>query len=847
MSLMYSGGGGGSPLSQDSQTPVGQNYALIGLGNLGGSFSDALGINAAGQIVGYADDPTSGSGHAFLYTNGVMTDIGTLGGDSAQATGINDKGQIVGYSYTVDDIAWHAFLYSGGSMQDLGVLGGGIYASSYAYGINNSSQITGYSDTATYYSHAFIYSNNVMHDIGTSGGNSSYGLAINASGQVVGQSFTIGDASLHAFWYANGSMNDLGTLGGGSVSSAYGINAGSTIVGYSGTNNNGNISHAILYSEGAMEDIGALNGKVATAYGINGSGQIVGSTRVMNDYRYHAFLYSGGVMQDLNSLAIPTNSGWVLQQANAINDAGQIVGSGLNPSGQQEAFLLNPLLNGALEACTNTQTSLPTYGTIPLPEGNQDSLIVITHGWIRLNEDPVTSSAWVDSMSNSIAQYLTVKGLNNWRVYGYKWIDKAHTLTPVGALANGIQQGNIVGESIIQGGWSHVHFIAHSAGAGLIQSATEEIRGASLLLPAPVIHSTFLDPYDGTFLEYSFVWGEGADWADSYFSRDLLTGATTQQPLMHAFNTDVTTLDPQASSNQIPNFVSSGSVNGPCYKTESNHSWPISFYSNSISSSVFPSYLSFGFSLSEEGGNWNAVSQCIPGNGFMGNGQVNILGPEDPNCIPYVFSPAVLGNGINFLGSSTLESTTGTIEKFINSLKLTSGSPVWIAKVITDIDTLNSVVFDAEFTSASGAHGLLSIYWDTNMIGLIDEGAVLPGIQRYTLSFPNAVANSSHIFGIHLDPFTEVHSSIVITNVVFGFAGVSQQPVLTVTTNTNGGLLVYQLSGQNATYSIQVNSDLTSTNWVDIALLSNTNGIVNFVDQNSVNYPCRFYRAVAQQ
>ena len=54
----------------------------------------------------------------------------------------------------------------------------------------------------------------------------------------------------------------------------------------------------------------------------------------------HAFLYSNGTMTDLNAL-IP--SGWTLEQANAINDAGQIVGYGYNPQGQQDAFLLTPV------------------------------------------------------------------------------------------------------------------------------------------------------------------------------------------------------------------------------------------------------------------------------------------------------------------------------------------------------------------------------------------------------------------------------------------------------------------------------------------------------------------------
>jgi probable HAF family extracellular repeat protein len=45
-------------------------------------------------------------------------------------------------------------------------------------------------------------------------------------------------------------------------------------------------------------------------------------------------------MLDLNTL-IPPGTGWTLDQANGINDAGEIVGYGAK-KGQQHAFLLTP-------------------------------------------------------------------------------------------------------------------------------------------------------------------------------------------------------------------------------------------------------------------------------------------------------------------------------------------------------------------------------------------------------------------------------------------------------------------------------------------------------------------------
>jgi hypothetical protein len=47
-------------------------------------------------------------------------------------------------------------------------------------------------------------------------------------------------------------------------------------------------------------------------------------------------------MYDLNTLLDPSSTGWQLDEAMAINDQGQIVGTGLYGD-QQQAFLLTPL------------------------------------------------------------------------------------------------------------------------------------------------------------------------------------------------------------------------------------------------------------------------------------------------------------------------------------------------------------------------------------------------------------------------------------------------------------------------------------------------------------------------
>jgi probable HAF family extracellular repeat protein len=214
-----------------------------------------------------------------------LSDTGTLGGTSSQADSINESGEISGVSNLAGDAADHAFVFSRGRMIDLGTLGG---SNSSGFGLNNRGQVTGYSDIAgDVEAHAFLYSAGKMADLGTLGGSFSIGFQISNSGGVVGDSYTDGDAEDHAFVYRNGKMKDLGTLGG-------------------------------FFS---------------SAHGINGCGQIVGTSETAGG-DVHAFIVAEGVMHDLNDLLdAAAAADWVLVEADAINDIGQITGYGFSSNG----------------------------------------------------------------------------------------------------------------------------------------------------------------------------------------------------------------------------------------------------------------------------------------------------------------------------------------------------------------------------------------------------------------------------------------------------------------------------------------------------------------------------------
>ena len=142
--------------------------------------------------------------------------------------------------------------------------------------------------------------------------------------------------------HSGGTMIDLGTLPGGTYSYATAINDKGQVVGYSSPDINRAPAdtHAFLYSDGKMIDLGTLGGRPSDsseAYGINNSSQIIGYS-ITADYQHHAFLYSSGKMTDLGALEESSYS-----EATAINDKGQVVGySNTRVAYQGHAFLYTP-------------------------------------------------------------------------------------------------------------------------------------------------------------------------------------------------------------------------------------------------------------------------------------------------------------------------------------------------------------------------------------------------------------------------------------------------------------------------------------------------------------------------
>lgn len=309
-----------------------RNGHIADLGTLpeGGYESFANAVNGTGQVIGGAintvPDPNSLAGpgflptqtRAFLWEHGTMQDLGTLGGTDALAQFINERGQVVGWSYTgsapntscpgVFPVATGSFMWDRShGVQDVGTLGG---TCTLVTGLNNYGTAVGISFNDEQIERGFVWQSGTIQDLGASlGGDFTGSEGINDHGTIAGWAFLAGNASYHAaLWQQVGNITDLGVVAGDDCSFASSINAKTQIVGTS-------LGNGCTFDENSR-----------------------------------GFLWESGSLYDLNAL-IPPGGSLHLLLALAINDRGEIAGSGLDLNGNRHAFLLVPCAGNSASDC----------------------------------------------------------------------------------------------------------------------------------------------------------------------------------------------------------------------------------------------------------------------------------------------------------------------------------------------------------------------------------------------------------------------------------------------------------------------------------------------------------------
>jgi hypothetical protein len=404
-------------------------------------------------------------------------------------------------------------------------------------------------------------------------------------------------------------------------------------------------------------------------------------------------------------------------------------------------------------------------------------------------------------------------------------------------MPNAEKLGVQLGTQLAAQAWQHVHFIAHSAGSALIQKASESLRN---LAAETEIHTTFLDPYvDLNYYGRSW-YGKSADWSDCYYAVDAETTDRTDGPLCHAYNVEVTWVDPNAKITtkfcyEAGTSDSTPIASLPCGKqADSNHEWPHQFYFDSIGATLQSCSGNYGFPLSKEAGSWNA-GILTPGNApWTPCSQSSV----EPNAFPTILQPQVhfdlLPNARSGAGATLLGGS---------AFSLTTDDPAWFAAGLTISNAANFVQFDTAFTDTNSALGLLTVYWNTNRIGMLDELSASTNVRTYNFPLPATVKDGAYTISFRLDSFSNTISSVIVTNVTTGFIGLSEPITVGMSLDTNAVPILRLTAARGYNYLVQRSTNLSD--WTSMALVPNTNGSVLFPDRSATNSTRRFYRVVA--
>ena len=322
---------------------VGQGpYTSVDLGTLGGTWAGASGLSSTGAVAGTSQLPAGSADeyHGFLWANGTMTDLGRYSYQSgtnslpSTASGINAAGTVIGTVWDRIPGRTAGYTYRAGTSTRLPTANPSAYEALPAM-IHDDGDIVGevmIDLGGAGVGHPTLWRKGVERDLFPDVGYYGGAACVNKNGKVLVNTDN-GYGELLCFVWQDGQA--LIRIQSPQFTGSW-INDSDVIVGsyVDGTHT----TRAQRWVSGTSTDLGTLGGD-SVANCVNGQGMIVGYSNLASGVQ-HAFVWSNGVMKDLNDLV--QISGWTLQNARSINDAGQILCDGVRSGTLSHAFVLTP-------------------------------------------------------------------------------------------------------------------------------------------------------------------------------------------------------------------------------------------------------------------------------------------------------------------------------------------------------------------------------------------------------------------------------------------------------------------------------------------------------------------------
>lgn len=365
----------------------------------------ATGLSQSGNVVGYCQGNIGPSilqnpaTHGFLYSKSTLTDLNLTSQKTVLPMAVNDSGVVTGAYTNVSLIGATAsvtpFVQQNGSV----TLPQGRMQNVLPFALNNAGQLVGSLVQLSAASlNVFFNSGAIVYTVDggattvlpapPSSGAAAFG--INSSTTVAGSTVSENGTTVSPLLWQNGTLQTLPILMGYQQSAAIAVNDSGAAAGAAFDVNFHELAdplnqgHAVLFNtDGTVSDLGVLSGDHSSfSTGINNSGWVVGfSSSKSPDISLHlaaifespsssdrAFLYANGKMYDLNTL-VTNGTGWSLGYATAINNNGQIIGTGIvqgTSGAEQHGFLLTlvPTPGPAITGIAGVGGSVPYVANI---------------------------------------------------------------------------------------------------------------------------------------------------------------------------------------------------------------------------------------------------------------------------------------------------------------------------------------------------------------------------------------------------------------------------------------------------------------------------------------------------
>lgn len=536
-----------------AQTPQFTIQDLGTLPNLPSCHAEAL--SQSGNVTGYCGGSkvnllTEPTVHGFLYSNGVITDLNLTNGTTPLPTAVNDSGVVAGAFVKINRENFSGtgepFVFQNGTVTlPTGPMNGVL-----PFALNNAGQLVGGSfNVSAASTNVFIDSTPVVYAVAkgattvlpTQSGTGAAALGINASGTVAGAG--VGElGTFTPLLWQNGALQTLPMLSGYKQSMATSVNDSGVAAGFafdlnfSVLSDPSAVSHAVLFNaDGSVTDLGVVaNTSNSMALGINNSGWVVGfSTNNLPDFSlglaasfypaatsYHAFLYANGTMNDLTSL-LTNGTGWTLSFANAVNNAGQIAGTGiyLGQAGPVEhAFLLTPVPAAPVPAITSIAgAGLSVPGVTTLSNNGLFTVFgtVLASGTTGLSPATIVNNQLPTNLGGTCVQ----GGNTKWGLFFVSPTQinalaadlPASGTVPVSVITNCGTANEVatpaVNVAVAAAAPEFLYFVLNANGQDPV-AAVQSLTGAYVGPPGLVAGATFTPAHAGDFITaYGVGWG----------------------------------------------------------------------------------------------------------------------------------------------------------------------------------------------------------------------------------------------------------------------------------------------------------------------------------------------------